>query len=140
MGLYDEVEIEDMEWSDELEAFTYSCPCGDLFQITLVWYELCVCCILRPAALPRLFCPLPASHLPVAFLMASRSPLSAQQPVSVAWCMSSISVTGVKHCCALQKDLAAGEDIARCPSCSLYVQVIYDQVKIRLSCDISGNR
>lgn len=36
MGLYDEVEIEDMEWSDELEAFTYSCPCGDLFQITLV--------------------------------------------------------------------------------------------------------
>ena len=41
MGLYDEVEIEDMEWSDELEAFTYSCPCGDLFQITLV------CCHLR---------------------------------------------------------------------------------------------
>jgi hypothetical protein len=36
MGLYDEVEIEDMEWNEELEAFTYSCPCGDLFQISLV--------------------------------------------------------------------------------------------------------
>lgn len=36
MGLYDEVEIEDMEWNKELQAFTYSCPCGDLFQITLV--------------------------------------------------------------------------------------------------------
>jgi hypothetical protein len=43
MGLYDEVEIEDMEWSDELEAFTYSCPCGDLFQITLVCSDLCIC-------------------------------------------------------------------------------------------------
>lgn len=33
---YDEVEIEDMAWNEELQAFTYSCPCGDLFQITLV--------------------------------------------------------------------------------------------------------
>jgi hypothetical protein len=33
---YDEVEIEDMQWSDDLGAFTYPCPCGDLFQITLV--------------------------------------------------------------------------------------------------------
>jgi hypothetical protein len=33
--LHDEVEIEDMEWSEELQAFTYQCPCGDLFQITL---------------------------------------------------------------------------------------------------------
>lgn len=33
---YDEVEIEDMEWSEELQAYTYQCPCGDLFQITLV--------------------------------------------------------------------------------------------------------
>ncbi|BDA45821.1 g10137 [Coccomyxa elongata] len=67
MGLYDEVEIEDMEWNEELEAFTYSCPCGDLFQITL-------------------------------------------------------------------KELAAGEDIARCPSCSLYVQVIYDEAAIAAKC------
>ena len=33
---YDEVEIEDMSWSEELQAYTYQCPCGDLFQITLV--------------------------------------------------------------------------------------------------------
>lgn len=34
--MYDEVEIEDMEWNDELTAFTYACPCGDVFQITKV--------------------------------------------------------------------------------------------------------
>ena len=33
---YDEVEIEDMDWKEDLQAFTYSCPCGDLFQISLV--------------------------------------------------------------------------------------------------------
>lgn len=33
---YDEVEIEDMDWDEGLQAFTYQCPCGDLFQITLV--------------------------------------------------------------------------------------------------------
>lgn len=36
MGAYDEVEIEDMTWNEELQAYTYSCPCGDVFQITLV--------------------------------------------------------------------------------------------------------
>ncbi|KAL6963930.1 hypothetical protein U1Q18_034937 [Sarracenia purpurea var. burkii] len=56
---YDDVEIEDMEWNDELQAFTYPCPCGDLFQIT-------------------------------------------------------------------KEDLRLGEDIARCPSCSLYITVIYN--------------
>jgi hypothetical protein len=34
--MYDEVEIEDMEWSDALGAYTYACPCGDVFQITKV--------------------------------------------------------------------------------------------------------
>ena len=33
-GAYDEVDLEDMEWNAELGAFTYQCPCGDLFQIT----------------------------------------------------------------------------------------------------------
>lgn len=33
---YDDVEIEDMEWNEELGAFTYPCPCGDLFQVTKV--------------------------------------------------------------------------------------------------------
>ena len=32
---YDEVEIEDMQWNDDLQAYTYQCPCGDLFQISL---------------------------------------------------------------------------------------------------------
>jgi len=36
MGLYDEIEIEDMDWNEELQGYTYSCPCGDLFQITVV--------------------------------------------------------------------------------------------------------
>ena len=30
------MEIEDMQWSDDLQAYTYQCPCGDLFQITMV--------------------------------------------------------------------------------------------------------
>ncbi|TXG64449.1 hypothetical protein EZV62_011443 [Acer yangbiense] len=30
----DDVEIEDMEWNEELQSYTYPCPCGDLFQIT----------------------------------------------------------------------------------------------------------
>ncbi|ERN17110.1 hypothetical protein AMTRI_Chr09g13840 [Amborella trichopoda] len=57
---YDDVEIEDMEWNEELQSYTYPCPCGDLFQIT-------------------------------------------------------------------KDDLRMGEDIARCPSCSLYITVIYNQ-------------
>lgn len=56
---YDDVEIEDMEWKDELQAYTYPCPCGDVFQIT-------------------------------------------------------------------KEDLRLGEEIARCPSCSLYITVIYN--------------
>jgi len=54
---YEEVALEDMEWSDDLDAFTYSCPCGDLFQIG-------------------------------------------------------------------GDELAAGEDVAHCPSCSLVIRVI----------------
>jgi diphthamide biosynthesis protein 3 len=56
---YDDVEIEDTEWNEEMQAFTYPCPCGDLFQIT-------------------------------------------------------------------KEDLKMGEEIARCPSCSLYITVIYN--------------
>ncbi|EER88778.1 hypothetical protein BDA96_10G282500 [Sorghum bicolor] len=59
MSAYDEVEIEDMEWNAELKAYTYPCPCGDLFQITL-------------------------------------------------------------------DDLRLGEEIARCPSCSLFLTVVYN--------------
>ena len=56
---YDEVEIEDMVWNEELCAFTYECPCGDLFQIT-------------------------------------------------------------------REELSDGEEIAYCPSCTLFIKVIYD--------------
>jgi diphthamide biosynthesis protein 3 len=56
---YDDVEIEDMEWREYLKAYTYPCPCGDLFQISL-------------------------------------------------------------------DDLRLGEEIARCPSCSLFITVIYN--------------
>ena len=35
MSHYDEIEIEDMTYSEEDETFYYDCPCGDLFQITL---------------------------------------------------------------------------------------------------------
>lgn len=24
-----------MDWNEELQAFTYECPCGDLFQISM---------------------------------------------------------------------------------------------------------
>lgn len=44
---YDDVEIEDMEWNEDLNAFTYPCPCGDLFQITKVQRTyLCACGLL----------------------------------------------------------------------------------------------
>mmetsp|Transcript_1798 Transcript_1798/g.2599 ORF Transcript_1798/g.2599 Transcript_1798/m.2599 type:complete len:83 (-) Transcript_1798:348-596(-) len=56
---YDEIEIEDMDWNEELQAYTYTCPCGDLFQITL-------------------------------------------------------------------EELQCGEDTARCPSCSLFITVIFN--------------
>lgn len=45
---YDEVEIEDMTWSEELQAYTYQCPCGDLFQITLVRTFCCRACSRGP--------------------------------------------------------------------------------------------
>ena len=37
MSVYhDEIEIEDMEYCEEEELYTYPCPCGDEFIITLV--------------------------------------------------------------------------------------------------------
>lgn len=34
-GVYDEVEIEDLEWSESDSTFYYPCPCGDKFQVCL---------------------------------------------------------------------------------------------------------
>eukprot|EP00871_Galdieria_phlegrea_P005103 jgi/Galph1/5594/GphlegSOOS_G4290.1 len=55
-----------MLWDEELSAYTYQCPCGDLFQITL----------------------------------------------ASSW--------------SNYEELSLGEEIARCPSCSLVIRVIYN--------------
>jgi diphthamide biosynthesis protein 3 len=36
MTIYDEIEIEDMDYEEDLKTFFYNCPCGDRFLITLV--------------------------------------------------------------------------------------------------------
>jgi diphthamide biosynthesis protein 3 len=33
---YDEIEIEDFEFNEEEGIYFYPCPCGDVFQISLV--------------------------------------------------------------------------------------------------------
>ena len=38
----------------------------------------------------------------------------------------------------LQEELAAGEEIARCPSCSLYITVVYDPVSSQTSTLLLG--
>lgn len=35
-AVYDDVEIEDMEYDEEKKTYYYPCPCGDKFFITLV--------------------------------------------------------------------------------------------------------
>lgn len=35
-NIYDNVEIEDMDFSSLTNTFYYPCPCGDKFAITLV--------------------------------------------------------------------------------------------------------
>mmetsp|Transcript_28560 Transcript_28560/g.71809 ORF Transcript_28560/g.71809 Transcript_28560/m.71809 type:complete len:105 (-) Transcript_28560:378-692(-) len=34
-NFYDEIEIEDMEFDEELQTYFYPCPCGDRFRITV---------------------------------------------------------------------------------------------------------
>jgi|EP01083_Nonionella_stella_P057074 diphthamide biosynthesis protein 3 len=60
MSIYEEVEIEDLDYDPVKLMFTYPCPCGDKFRISLV-------------------------------------------------------------------DLWDGEDIAPCPSCTLRIEIIYDE-------------
>ena len=59
MSIYEEVEIEDMIYNEKDFSYTYQCPCGDIFRITL-------------------------------------------------------------------EELHDGEDIAKCPSCTLRIMVVYD--------------
>lgn len=53
MTVYDEVEIEDMDWKPELASFFYNCPCGDRFTISLAQLQQgediaeCPSCTLR---------------------------------------------------------------------------------------------
>ncbi len=35
MSVYDEIEIEDMDFDPVQMVFLYPCPCGDKFRITL---------------------------------------------------------------------------------------------------------
>jgi len=34
LNFHDEVELEDFEWDEDEQAWTYPCPCGDRFMIT----------------------------------------------------------------------------------------------------------
>ena len=34
-AIYDEIEIEDMTYDEDLQKYTFPCPCGDKFSITL---------------------------------------------------------------------------------------------------------
>ncbi|WBW71756.1 diphthamide biosynthesis protein Dph3 [Schizosaccharomyces osmophilus] len=60
MSFYDEIELEDFTFDADFNLYTFPCPCGDRFEISL-------------------------------------------------------------------DDLRSGEDVARCPSCSLIVRVVYDE-------------
>ncbi|KAK3396752.1 hypothetical protein B0T20DRAFT_356524 [Sordaria brevicollis] len=35
-SIYDEVEIEDMTYDPALQTYSYPCPCGDKFEISLL--------------------------------------------------------------------------------------------------------
>jgi diphthamide biosynthesis protein 3 len=100
MTLHDEIEIEDFDWNQSLQAFTYQCPCGDLFQITLD--ELA-------AGMYTMHASLSQRKLPtMTIFQIPRHPTISRFPAS-----KTIHTT-------------TGEEIAKCPSCSLYVKVIYD--------------
>jgi CSL zinc finger len=58
---YDEIEIEDFEYDDELDVYFYPCPCGDRFEITKV--------------LKLIFPPIGASTMPEPLTKANRMPL-----------------------------------------------------------------
>lgn len=35
MTIYDEIEIEDMVYDEDMQIFTYPCPCGDRFEVLI---------------------------------------------------------------------------------------------------------
>ena len=53
LAVYDEIEIEDMDYDTEMQSYYYPCPCGDKFMVTLQLlhedYDIATCpsCSLR---------------------------------------------------------------------------------------------
>lgn len=41
-NIYDEIEIDDMDFDEDEGRFTYPCPCGDKFQINIVHTSLII--------------------------------------------------------------------------------------------------
>lgn len=72
-----------MDFNEDDQIYTYPCPCGDKFEISVV-------CI----------------------------PLLAQSD----WTVDIFVLTFF----SIQDELRDGEDVARCPSCSLIIRVIFD--------------
>jgi len=35
VSIYDEIEIEDLTFDEDLQIYTYPCPCGDRFEIPI---------------------------------------------------------------------------------------------------------
>ena len=81
---YDEIEIEDMSWSEELQAFTYPCPCGDLFQITMVG-----------TLIPSIICTHFSILNAVSFMIIVQLPLACT--VFFSWLMSLEYSTGTYY-------------------------------------------
>ena len=92
---YDDVEIEDMDFDPAEGMFTYPCPCGDLFQVSIGIH------LSLSLSLSRVFRGLTCTAISSLFLQ--------------------ITI----------EDLETGEEIARCPSCSLFITVIYDDETIQ---------
>ena len=87
-----------MDWNDDLQAFTYSCPCGDLFSITMARRRHRALLLLRPGFATAGDC----------------CPCCSPRP-----------------CPGVQAELVAGESIARCPSCSLFIEVVYEEQQLQ---------
>ena len=85
-----QIPLADMEFDAESDSYTYPCPCGDLFAITLVRdCALRICH--RANAGPRV--------------------------------------------CSCQDELRDGEEVGRCPSCSLIIRILYDPETLEATLD-----
>lgn len=89
MAFHDEVEIEDFEFDEETNVYTYPCPCGDRFTISKVWQ------------------------------------------LRYSFSFSSVLCRIFSYSCLFQEELENGENVAKCPSCSLIVKVIYNLVRTK---------